>query len=414
MPRGKRIFSPQWAYHRTPSHNADHPISHSLLNMNLPGLRRVAIIHDWLIDFAGSERVLEQILHLFPHADLFTLVNHMPSHDLQRLQFRTINTSFLQCAPGIAKHLSKYLPLMPLAIEQFDLTGYDLIISSSHCVAKGVIVPPDALHLCYCHSPMRYAWDMQSVYLRTENLWSGPSSWFARATFHYLRQWDSRTGHGVDAFAANSDFVAKRILKSYRRDAAVIHPPVELCTTAVPVPFASRRANQLVTLGRLVGYKNVELMCQAMERLPEHHLTVIGDGPLKSHLIKIAPNNVQFVGHLPSSDAQDLIRHAQGFLFCAVEDFGIAPVEALGLGTPVIAPSRGGARDYIQAGENGIFISELNATGVAHAISELGSSPTITPERCRESSQRFSSTHFKSRLGEWVENQWSAWQTSCT
>lgn len=300
---------------------------------------------------------------------------------------------------------------MPIAIEQFDLTGYDLIISSSHCVAKGIIVPPEALHLCYCHSPMRYVWDMQSVYLKTEGIESGPSSWMARLVFHYLRQWDSRSANGVDAFSANSRFVAQRILKAYRRDACVIPPPVDIAATAVAPPLSMRNSRQLVTLGRLVGYKNVELMCEAMHLLPDYRLVVIGGGPLLDRLRRIAPANVKVCGHLPEMQAHELIRQSSAFLFAAVEDFGIAPVEALRMGIPIIAPARGGARDYVQDGLNGVFIDSLTPQGLVDAIHSFNKvAAFIAPDTCVESSTYFFGCNFETRFREWIEKQWQEWK----
>ena len=186
---------------------------------------RIAVVHDWLVDYAGSERVLAEILRCLPQADLFALVDHMPAQERVPLGERRARTSFLQDMPGVARHLGWYLPLMPLAIEQLDVTGYDLVISSSHAVAKGVIVAPDTLHLSYVHSPMRYAWDQQFEYLRAERAESGLKSLLLRGLLHRLRIWDHRSAAGVDHFAANSAFVAGRIAKAYRREAEVIHPP---------------------------------------------------------------------------------------------------------------------------------------------------------------------------------------------
>src|SRR6185369_3790811 len=239
----------------------------------LPG--RIAVVHDWLVDFAGAERVLAEILRCFPQADLFALVDHMPKDERAPLGGRRASTTFLQNLPGVASHLPYFLPLMPIAIEQLDVTGYDLVISCSHAVAKGVIVNPDALHVSYVCSPMRYAWDQQFAYLRGEGLERGLRGAPLRWLLHKLRLWDHRSAAGVDRFVADSKFVARRILKAYRRQADVIYPPVD---TDLFQP-GTQRGEDYVTVSRLMPYKRVDLLVDAFRSLPDRRLTVIGDGP---------------------------------------------------------------------------------------------------------------------------------------
>ena len=377
---------------------------------HLPRLN-VAVVHEWLVDYAGSERVLEQILALYPNALLYLLIDRMPQPERARFPSRRTVTSFLQRLPGVPRHFTRYPPLMPLAVEQFDLSGHDLVISSSHCVAKGVITPPDALHLCYCHSPMRYAWDMQAETLRTEGLDRGPLSWLARWMMHRLRIWDASSANGVDHYAANSGFVAGRILKAYRRPATVIHPPVKLAvqakqTAAVP----ERRSRHYVTVGRLMGYKNVGLMLEAFRQLPEHRLTIVGSGPQLRALQRQAPKNVRFAGHLPEAALQAELRSATAFVFAAVEDFGIAPVEALAIGTPVIAYARGGALDYLRHGDNAWLFHEPTPEALAQAVlSSEEAWPTDVHERCERSAQRFGPERFRAEFSAWVQTRWDQW-----
>lgn len=370
---------------------------------------RVAIVHDWLVDRGGAERVLEEILALFPDAILYTLIDRMAPHDRARLGAgRRIVTSFLQRLPRVERYFTRCLPLMPLAIQQFDLSGHDLIISSSHCVAKGVITPPDALHLCYCHSPMRYAWDMQGTYLRTEGLDRGLKSVLARLMLHRLRAWDAASSNGVDHFAANSQFVRRRILKAWRRRAHVIHPPVHACTDSGGQAPASRGA-YYVTVGRLMGYKNVGLMVESFRLIPDRELIVIGTGPLEAELRRAAPANVRFLGHLPQAEVSEFVRKSRAFVFAAVEDFGIAPVESLALGTPVIAFARGGTLDYLFHGQNAYLVDEATPRALADGI--LASEqvlPVDVHDACRASAARFAPVRFQREFTNWVQACWSA------
>ena len=236
---------------------------------------RVAVVHDWLVTFAGAEKVLEEILALFPQAELFSVVDFLNEADRGRLAGRRARTSFVQKLPFARRKYRAYLAFMPLAIEQFDLAGFDLVISSSHAVAKGVLTGPDQVHICYCHTPIRYAWDLQAQYLREAGLVSGVRSLIARALLHYVRLWDVRTASGVDYFIANSAYIARRIRKVYRRDAVVIHPPVDTDR------FLLRRDKDAfyLTASRLVPYKRVELIVQAFAGMPGRRLLVVGDGP---------------------------------------------------------------------------------------------------------------------------------------
>jgi glycosyltransferase involved in cell wall biosynthesis len=371
---------------------------------------RIAVVHDWLVDYSGAERVLAEILRCFPSADLFSLIDHMPEAERAALGGRRATTTFLQRMPGVATHLGHYLALMPLAVEQLDVTGYDLVISSSHAVAKGVIASPDALHVCYVHSPMRYAWDQQYSYLGDR--WGrGVQGIALRWLLHRLRMWDHRSAAGVDRFIANSRFVARRIAKAYRREADVIYPPVD---TEFFRPGPARE-DYYVTLSRLMAYKRVDLLVQAFRELAGRRLVVIGDGPEYARLKAAAPPNVELVGRLPAEAVRARLQRARAFLFASVEDFGIAPVEALACGTPVIALRRGGAAETVTgldgAAPTGVFFEEQSAAAVAAAVRTFeASAPRITSQACRARAEGFSPERFRSEFAAFVAEAYAAWR----
>jgi glycosyltransferase involved in cell wall biosynthesis len=381
--------------------------------MSDPFPARIAVIHDWLLDYAGSERVLAEILRCFPQADLYALLDHMPQAERAPLGAKRARTTFLQRMPGIASHLGYYLPLMPLAIEQIDATGYELVISSSHAVAKGVIVSPDALHVSYVHSPMRYAWDQQFVYLRGERLERGLRGALLRLALHRLRLWDHRSAAGVDHFVASSAFVARRILKAYRRPAEVIHPPVDT-EFFRPGPL---REDGYVAVTRLMPYKRVDLMLAAFARMPERRLTVIGGGPEYERLKAAAPANVEIAGRLPAEIVRERLQRARAFLFVALEDFGIAPVEALACGTPVIALGRGGAAETVaglQAEEpTGVLFDEQSVPALVAAVRAFEQNAArISAQACRRRAERFAAERFRAQFSSFVAGRYAEWRAS--
>ena len=306
---------------------------------------KVAIVHEWLEHYAGSERVLAQFLQCYPEADVFAVVDYLPGDERGFLDGRKITTSFIQKLPLARRHFRKYLQLMPLAVEQFDLGGYDLVISSNHAVAKGVLTGPRQVHVSYVHSPMRYAWDLQAQYLRESSIERGLKSMYVRWLLHKIRLWDARAAHGVDVFVANSSYVARRIQKTYRRDAIVVAPPVAVQDF---VPASGPREGFLVA-SRFVPYKRVELIVEAFSRMPQHRLTVLGAGANQNQVVNAA-NNAPNITLRPPAKHDELIRlmqSARAMVFAAEEDFGITTVEAQACGTPVIAFGEGGARDII-------------------------------------------------------------------
>jgi glycosyltransferase involved in cell wall biosynthesis len=364
---------------------------------------RVAIVHDWLTTFSGSEKVVEQMLALFPKADLFSLVDHLPSGDRGFLGGRKVKTSFLQTIPFSAKLFRKLLWLLPFAIESFDLSDYDLILSSSHAVAKGVLTGPDQLHVCYCHSPIRYAWDLQHDYLRQAGLTHGLMAIYARATLHYLRLWDLRTSHGVDHFLANSSFIGRRIQKVYRRDSVVLFPPVDTDRFALQ----TQKSDYYLTASRLVPYKRVDLIVEAFARTPNRRLLVVGDGSEMANCKKRAKANIEFLGYQDDASLYTLMSQARAFVFAAQEDFGITVVEAQACGTPVICLQRGGVLDSVIDGETGIFFEDQTCESLMDAVDRFEGLPEpLNPLVIRAQAEQFSIKHFGQNLRQILETFW--------
>ena len=365
---------------------------------------KIAIIHDWLVTYAGAERVLEQILSVYPDADLFSTVDFLQSDQRNFILDKSVQTSFVQKLPKAKSKYRQYLPLMPLAVEQFDLSRYDLVISDSHAVAKGVLTGPDQLHISYVHSPMRYAWDLQHQYLKEAGLTTGLKDWWAKAVLHYMRLWDHRTANGVDYFAANSRFIAKRIRKVYRRDSAVIYPPVDVHTFALE----ENKEDYYVTASRMVPYKKIDLIVQAFGEMPDKKLVVIGDGPEYNKIKAHARNNVVLLGYQPTDVLKEYVKKAKAFVFAAEEDFGIAPVEAQACGTPVIAYGKGGVLETVQGLETdaptGVFYNEQTVAALEDAVrrfESLGS--VIRPNDCRNHALRFAPERFREQFREFVD-----------
>lgn len=364
---------------------------------------KVAIVHEWLVNYAGSERVVEQMLRCFPEADLFATVDFIPPGERGFLGDRPVRTTFVQRLPGARKRYQSYLPLMPLAVEQHDLRGYDVVLSSSHAVAKGVLTGPDQLHVCYCHTPIRYAWDLQHEYLEQSGMARGLKGALARWLLHRIRLWDARTANGVDAFAANSRYIARRIRKVYRREATVIHPPVDV------ERFAPRTEKEdfYLIVSRMTPYKRVALVVEAFAGMPDKRLVVIGDGPEAARARVAAGPNVELLGYRPPEEVLDYMQRARAFVFAAEEDFGIAPVEAQACGTPVIAYGRGGVRDSVRGLEHetptGVFFDSQTVAGVREGVREFeAAAARISPEACHANAQRFSATAFREAFGAFV------------
>lgn len=372
-----------------------------------PANLRIAIVHDWLTVYAGAERVLEQMLLCYPQADVFSLVDFLPNSQRAFLQGKKVTTTFIQKLPFAKTKYRTYLPLMPLAIEQLDLSAYDLILSSSHAVAKGVLTGPDQLHICMCYSPVRYAWDLQHQYLKESGLDRGIKGWVAKYLLHRLRIWDLRTANGVDQFIAISKFVARRIHKVYRRDSVVIYPPVATDDFAL----TQNKEDFYFTASRLVPYKKVELIVQAFASMPDKRLIVIGAGPDFAKIQKIATPNVTMMGFQSHEVLMEHLQKAKAFIFAAEEDFGIAPLEAQACGTPVIAYGKGGALETIRGGDNqiprtGVFFDRQNVPSICAAIDVFEKlSPAIAPQDCRDQALKFSPEIFRKALVDCVDKE---------
>lgn len=375
---------------------------------------KIAVVHDWLVNYAGSERVLEQILICYPDADLFSVVDLVPDQERGFLQGKKAKTSFIQRLPGVKTHYRSYLPLMPLAIEQLDMSGYDLIISSSHAVAKGILVSPDQLHLCVCYTPMRYAWDLQHQYLQESGLTQGLKAWITRLFLHKIRLWDMRTANSVDQFIAISHYIARRICKTYRREAVVIYPPVD---TEYFVPGTTHGADKndyYLTASRMVPYKKIPLIVEAFSHMPDKKLIVIGDGPDMGKCQTLAGPNVQLLGRQSADSLKGYLQGAKAFVFAAEEDFGIAPIEAQACGTPVIAYGKGAARETIRAVNaghpvaqpTGLFFEEQTPQAIIGAVAQFETQQSaFTISHCQNNAQRFSAAQFRKNFVELVEAQ---------
>jgi glycosyltransferase involved in cell wall biosynthesis len=364
---------------------------------------KIAIIHDWLVTYAGAERVLEQMLICYPEADIFSLVDFLPQGGRSFVMDKPVTTSFIQKLPIAKTKYRNYLPLMPLAIEQFDLTGYDLVISSSHAVAKGVIVGPDQLHLCMCYSPIRYAWDLHFQYLRESKLESGLKSWLARWLLHKLRLWDVRTANSVDHFIAISHFIVRRIEKTYRREATVIYPPVDISG----FEFHPNKEDFYLTASRMVPYKKMPMIVEAFAFMPDKRLVVIGEGPEFDKCNAVAGRNVTMMGWQSFEVLKDHMQRAKAFIFAAEEDFGITPLEAQACGTPVIALGKGAVLETIRGIESelptGVFFKEQTCESLRTAIDLFEKEAArIRPDACRENVLRFSPVRFRAELTEFV------------
>lgn len=359
---------------------------------------KTALVHDWLSGVGGGEKVLESIYSEYP-GKIHTLIHDAKKMERTFFEGMDINTSFLQAIPFSSKLYRNFLPLFPFAIEQFDLSEYDLILSSSHAVAKGVLRGANQLHICYCHSPMRYAWDLYSSHMKEVR---GLKRLAAKMTLHSLRQWDVVSANRVDHFIANSRHIAMRIKKIYGRESTVIYPPVDVSS------FYSKdkKEDYYITYSRLVPYKKVDLIVEAFSKMPGKRLLVIGDGPEMPRLKKMAAKNIELLGFQDDTELRKLLAGAKGFIFAAEEDFGIVLVEALASGVPVIAFGKGASREIVEEGQTGLFFAEQSISSLVDAVKsfELMRSQ-LDPEACVKSAQRFSSERFSREFKAFVEEK---------
>lgn len=370
-------------------------------------LLKVAVVNDWLVTYAGAERVLKEIIDMYPEADIYSVIDFLSEKSRAELKIKDIKTTFIQHLPFAKKKYQMYLPFMPLAIEQLDVSCHDVVISSSHAVAKGVLTGPDQLHISYVHSPIRYAWDLQHQYLRETGLDKGVKGALARLLLHKIRNWDYRTANSVDHYIANSQFIARRIKKIYGREADVIYPPVDVEHFTLQMD----KEDYYFTASRLVPYKRIDLIVEAFSTMPDKKLVVIGDGSEMAKIKSKAANNIEILGYQSDAIMLQYMKNAKAFVFAAEEDFGITPVEAQACGTPVIAFGKGGSLETVRPfgvqKPTGLFFNEQTLLSVVDAISEFEMiSDKINPIDCRNNALNFSREVFKNKIEKYVEDKW--------
>jgi len=364
---------------------------------------KTAIVHEWFVNYAGSEKCVESFTNIWPDADVFALVDFL--NDEQReiiLKGKHAHTSFIQHLPYAKTQHRKYLPLFPKAIESFNLSKYDLIISSSHAVAKGVKVNPNQLHICYCHSPMRYAWDEADYYLQEANLTSGIRGKIAKATVKYLRKWDLKSANNVNYFIANSNHIAKKIKRIYNREADVIYPPVD----TQKFSLITEKEDYYLTASRLVPYKRIDLIVDAFADMLDKKLVVIGSGPEKEKIMSKTTPNVDVLGYQDFESLREYMQKAKAFVFAAEEDFGIIVVEAMACGTPVIAGNYGGTSESVINGITGLLFPEQTVESLVEAVKKFDViSHSMNYSEIRSHTEKFSRKTFEDNIKNYVNEK---------
>lgn len=358
---------------------------------------KTTIIHEWLVNYAGSERVVESFTNIWPEADVFALVDFL--NDEQRkiiLKGKKATTSFIQKLPFAKKRHRNYLPLFPSAIERLDLSGYDIIVSSSHAVAKGFKKKDNQLHITYCHSPMRYIWDQADQYLK------GTKGLTAKLFINYLRKWDLKSASNVDFFIANSHHIAEKIKRIYKREAEVIYPPVDIDKFEV----GNKQEDYYLTASRMVPYKKLDLVVDAFNQMPDKKLVVIGSGPEKEKIKSVAASNIEIVGHQDTEKLKIYMQKAKAFVFAAEEDFGIIVVEAMACGTPVIAFNKGGAKESLINGITGILFDEQSFESIKNAVMQFENrKDSFDSLAIRKHSEKFSRMIFEENIKNFVNEK---------
>ena len=377
----------------------------SLAATRAPENVRVAVVHDWLDTWRGGEIALAEVLALYPHADLYALVDFLTPELRRHVLGKHAHTSFLQRLPWAARYFRTLLPLFPRAIQSLDVARYDLVISVSHAVAKGVRTHAGQLHLCYCLTPMRYAWDLRETYLASAGATRGPQRTVADAILDRLQRWDVASSDGVDGFIAISEYIRQRIRRCYDRDATVIYPPVDVDYFS-PAPTQPKRRAYLAA-SRWVPYKRLDLLVDAFRAMPDRSLIVAGDGPALANARVAAGSNVEFAGEVSRERLRELMREARAFVFAADEDFGIAPVEAQACGTPVIAYARGGVVETVRgldaAQPTGVLFRDQSAAAIRAAVATFEGLPEpIGAAACRLNAERFARALFRDRFARHV------------
>lgn len=357
---------------------------------------RIALVHDWCPDFRGGERVLARLCALFPNAEVFTLFDFLPA-EIKERHFPGVvfHTSPANRLPMIRRYYRHLFFLCPFLIEQFDVTGYDAVISSSAAFARGVLTRPDQPHLCYVHSPVRYAWDEQFSYLGQGRLGFGPKGLLFRYFLHRLRTWDTRTAHGPDLMLANSSYVRSRIRRIYGRDARTVFPPVAVDE----FEYGPDRDDYYVSASFLAPYKRTDLVIRAFNAMPSRRLVVVGEGQQSKDLVALAGPNITFTGYLPRQAYVETIARARAMVFAGCEDFGIALAEAQACGTPLITFGRGGACDIVRPlgmpRPTGVLFARQSVEAITDAVDLFERNrAAIKPQDCRDNAKRFSEERF--------------------
>ncbi|AKT92199.1 glycosyltransferase family 4 protein [Campylobacter gracilis] len=362
-----------------------------------------ALIHDWFSTYAGAEKCVESFTDIWDDFEIYSLIDFLSDADRNKiLKGKRAHTSFIQKLPFAKDKYRNYLPLFPLAIEQFDLSGYDVVLSSSHAVAKGVLTHSNQLHIAYVHTPIRYAWDLYYQYLRESGLDRGLKGMLAKYFLHKIRLWDASTANRVDHYVANSRYIARRIKKTYGKPSDVIYPPVDVDK------FTLREAKEdfYLTASRMVPYKKIDLIVEAFSQT-DKKLLVIGDGPDMAKIKSKAGKNVELLGFTDDETMADLMGRAKAFVFAAEEDFGITPVEAQACGTPVICFGRGGARETVLDGESGLYFMEQNTKELLAAVAKFEQNyDKFEPVKIRENSLKFSRARFEAEIKSYVEKKY--------
>jgi len=380
---------------------------------------KVAIAHDWLVTLGGSELVLRELLRIFPGATVFTLIDKMPEPDRAFVGVARTRTSFLDRVPGVALTYRRLLPLFPAAMSRLDLGEFDVVISNSHAIAKGVRTRSHQLHVCYCLSPMRYAWDLRDQYLKESGLAHGIRGYAANRVLDRLQRWDRANTSRVDSFVTLSRYIADRIARAYGRRATVIHPPVDVDYFDFDDSRRPGSGDYYFTMSRFVPYKRIDLIARAFARLPNRRLIIAGAGPDAQKVRHAAGPNVELVGRVTRDEGRSLLAGARAFLFAAEEDFGIAPVEAQARGVPVIAFSRGGTLETVRglaatgdgAAPTGVFFDEQSEDAIVRAVREFEESAhRIAPAACRANAERFAEHVFRDQFSAFVDREWQTFQ----
>ncbi|MEW6102608.1 MAG: glycosyltransferase [bacterium] len=355
---------------------------------------KIAIIHDWLVTYGGAERVLKEMLSIYPDADLYTLIDFLKEREF--ILNKEVKTSFLQKFPFVKEKYRSYLPFMPCAIERFDLSSYDMIISSCHCVSKGIRKKKGQIHICYCHTPIRYVWELKRDYLAQIR---GIKGAMANIFLNFIKDWDLKAAKNVDHFIANSHYIKERIKRYYNRDAVCIYPPIDIERFEI----GEKKDNFFITGGRLVPYKRFDLVINAFSKL-SLPLLVFGDGPCIKDLKDRAGKNIEFLGWQDEDRLKEYLKKARAFVFAGIEDFGILPVEAQACGTPVIAYGEGGLKETVILYKTGVFFYEQKEEALISAIKEFNKREFL-PKIIRENAERFGRERFIKEFKDFVKEK---------